>query len=104
MNLKVEDLEKEFQMKNQMQSQPRDQRSTEEQLMEIEQLSVSSTNLIQQSMKDALLAMTEAMDSARSSTECANCGPSKPSKKYERIIQKLESDIRGHIRVSVAQA
>jgi hypothetical protein len=34
--------------------------------MEIEQISVKSTNLIQQSMKDALLSMMEAMDSARS--------------------------------------
>lgn len=74
-------------------------------MREIEQLSVSSTNLIQQSMKDALLAMTEAMDSARSTTECNNCGSTaaggKASKKYERILQKLESDIRGHIRVSL---
>jgi len=41
-------------------------------------------------MKDALLAMTEAMDSARSHAECTNCGAiaggGKPSKKYERII------------------
>ena len=55
-------------------------------------------------MKDALLAMTEAMESARSARGCANCGMEpvvgQPSKKYERIIQKLESDIRGHIRVS----
>lgn len=57
-------------------------------------------------MKDALLAMTEAMDTARSQRSCAHCGAGqeanggRPSKKYERIIQKLESDVRGHIRVS----
>lgn len=74
MNLKVEDLEKEFQAKVAAQFQPKDDRTAEEQLLEIEQISVRSTNLIQQSMKDALLAMTEAMESARSTRGCANCG------------------------------
>lgn len=46
MNLKVEDLEKEFQAKHLMAQRPHDMRSTEEQLVELEQLSVSSSNLI----------------------------------------------------------
>jgi hypothetical protein len=60
-------------------------------------------------MKDALKAMTEAADSDRSVTghTCTKCGTSQelkqngPPKKYEKIIQKLEGDIRGHIRVSL---
>ena len=60
-------------------------------------------------MKDALIAMTEAADSDRSVTghTCTKCGTSQelkqkgPPKKYEKIIQKLEGDIRGHIRVSL---
>ena len=46
MNLKVEDLEKEFHAKAAAQNQPKDSRTTEEQLLEIEQISVRSTNLI----------------------------------------------------------
>ena len=55
-------------------------------------------------MKDAINAMMETQESARSNyNEVQNNlnhvrGP--PSK-YEKLIQKLESDIRGHIKVSL---
>ena len=106
MNLKVEDLEKEFEQKNSLKDNLKEERSSSELLQEIQQISVSSSNLIQQSMKDALLSMVEQMDSARSTAGCSKCGANEikesgPPKKYEKIIQKLESDVRGHIRVSL---
>lgn len=62
---------------------------------DLEEISVESRNLIQQSMKDALLHMVQ-------NNETGDIGGGKkigPPSVYEKIIQKLESDIRGHIRL-----
>jgi len=56
-------------------------------------------------MKDAIQAMMETVESSRSHAKPShktNTGfITGPSMKYEKLIQKLESDVRGHIRVSV---
>ena len=53
-------------------------------------------------MKDAIQAMMETQESARSRVEDVNHVNlvKGPPRKYEKLMQKLESDIRGHIRVS----
>ena len=51
-------------------------------------------------MKDALQAMMETQESARTNRQTEGDFIRGPPKKYEKILQKLESDIRGHIRVS----
>ena len=57
-------------------------------------------------MKDAIQAMMETVESSRSrfNNDVVNVAGSGlvrgPPRKYEKIIEKLESDIRGHIRVS----
>ena len=61
MNLKIEDLEKEFNNRNLFE---RDSQGSE---LGMTQMSVASNNLIQQSMKDAIQAMMETQESARSS-------------------------------------
>lgn len=53
MNLKIEDLEKEFLNRNKFE---KDSQNSD---FNIDQVSVASNNLIQQSMKDALQAMME---------------------------------------------
>ena len=57
-------------------------------------------------MKDALKAMiadgySDAEETARSKhgTETGERYIKGPPKKYEKIIEKLESDVRGHIRL-----
>ena len=98
MNLKIEDLEKEFQNRNLFE---KDSQNSD---MNASQMSVASNNLIQQSMKDAIVAMLETQESARTDREERNPGYVRgPPKKYEKLIQKLESDVRGHIRVSPFQ-
>ena len=92
MNLKIEDLEKEFQNRNQFAAGDLDDSCTN-----ISQYSVASSNLIQQSMKDALMVMNESVDSQRFDPQSKTVKG--PPKSYERLIQKLESDVRGHIRV-----
>ena len=52
--------------------------------------SVQSNNLIMQSMKEALKGMNEKAKRYKENG----------TNQYERIIQKLESDVRGHIKVS----
>ena len=59
MNLKIEDLEKEFMNRNKFE---KDSQNSE---FNVETYSVASNNLIQQSMKDALQAMMETQESAR---------------------------------------
>ena len=57
-------------------------------------------------MKDAIQAMVETIESTRSQTKQNNANSDfirGPSKKYEKLIQKLEADVRGHIRVSKFQ-
>ena len=53
-------------------------------------------------MKDAIQAMMETHESARSHVDghLNRDFVKGPPKKYEKLIQKLESDVRGHIRVS----
>ena len=82
--------------------------------MSLSKISVASKNLILQSMKDALIYMIENKETADnidyvqadSSSKHNNSGinksrkvPRGPPLVYEKIIQKLESDIRGHIRL-----
>lgn len=56
-------------------------------------------------MKDAIQAMMETQESSRSKvTEAINIASSTglvrgPPRRYEKIIERLESDVRGHIRV-----
>lgn len=52
--------------------------------------SVESNNLIMQSMKEALKGMNEKAKRYKENG----------TNQYERIIQKLESDVRGHIKVN----
>ena len=91
MNLKIEDLEKEFQNRNLFEK--------DSQATDIDAMSIQSNNLIQQSMKDALANMMETQESARSQLSSRPDVVRGPPKKYEKILQKLESDIRGHIRL-----
>jgi len=93
MNLKIEDLEKEFNNRNLFE---RDSQGSD---LGVTQMSVASNNLIQQSMKDAIQAMMETQESARSSTKGGGDFVRGPPRKYEKLIQKLESDVRGHIRL-----
>ena len=95
MNLKIEDLEKEFMNRNKFE---KDSQNSE---FNAETYSVASNNLIQQSMKDALQAMMETQESARTTQSHSGDYIRGPPRKYEKILQKLESDIRGHIRVSL---
>ena len=97
MNLKIEDLEKEFNSRNQFE---RDSQGSDH---GVSTTSVASTNLIQQSMKDAIQAMCETQESFRAPSEKNADFIKGPSQKYEKIIQKLEADVRGHIRVSSAR-
>ena len=50
-------------------------------------------------MKDAIQAMMETQESARSSHPGQGEYVRGPPRKYEKLIQKLESDVRGHIRL-----
>ena len=58
-------------------------------------------------MKDAINAMMETQESARSNyIEMSNSNSHHhhhhvrgPPSKYEKLIQKLESDVRGHIKL-----
>lgn len=97
MNLKIEDLEKEFNNRNKFE---RDSQGSE---YGVSTMSVASTNLIQQSMKDAISAMMETQETHRSVTSKNPDFIKGPSKKYEKIIQKMEADVRGHIRVSIVR-
>lgn len=105
MNLKIEDLEKNDGKKKKIAPKravntdvmPSEERSVMQEAPEtdLDEISVESRNLIQQSMKDALVHMVE-------NNETGDLGGGKkigPPAVYEKIIQKLESDIRGHIRL-----
>jgi hypothetical protein len=93
MNLKIDDLEKNDGGKKGTESAP-DKLSETSKYLEtsVSKLSIESQNLIQQSMKEALLHM---MNSSGKQTK----KQPEPPKVYEKIIQKLEADIRGHIRL-----
>lgn len=98
MNLKIEDLEKNDGGKKNLLSATTSQVAGQENAHEetsIDGISVESKNLIQQSMKDALLHM---IDTNQASNHKGKRKEGPPST-YEKIIQKLEADIRGHIRL-----
>lgn len=98
MNLKIEDLEKNDGGKKNLLSATTSQITANENAHEetsIDGISIESKNLIQQSMKDALLHMIDTNQGA-SNPKSRKEGP--PTT-YEKIIQKLEADIRGHIRL-----
>lgn len=90
MNLKIEDLEKEFKNRNRFEKDSVDGG--------LSTISISSNNLIEQSMKDAINAMMETQESARSNYNDKSHVRGPPAK-YEKLIQKLESDVRGHIKL-----
>ena len=58
-------------------------------------ISIESQNLIQQSMKEALLHMVESGKKHPKASKTDG----EPPREYEKMIQKLEADIRGHIRL-----
>ena len=109
MNLKIEDLERND---NKSPNQKKGKDSNEQPAdnfsavslpggneTSISAISVESKNLIQQSMKDALLHMIENKET-RDAINYKNCAKTGGAPMvYEKIIQKLEADIRGHIRL-----
>jgi len=81
MNLKIEDLEKEFNNRNLFE---RDSQNSE---VGVTAMSVSSNNLIHQSMKDAIQAMMETQESTRSRVaEETSDFVRGPPKQYEKLI------------------
>lgn len=113
MNLKIEDLEKNDQKKTpQSYNNYGTSRHGQDTEMSLSKISVASKNLILQSMKDALIYMIENKETAdnvdalqaesaskHGSSLKKSRGVKGPPLVYEKIIQKLESDIRGHIRL-----
>lgn len=104
MNLKIEDLEKnDSKKKNPSRHKtntdfmPSEESRSNLQANEtdIDEISIESRNLIQQSMKDALMHMVENGETG----DLRGGKKIGPPVVYEKIIQKLESDIRGHIRL-----
>jgi len=127
MNLKIEDLEKNDQKRqtrtktgqeqqtSPLKSQAATSRQGHETDISLSGITVESHNLILQSMKDALIHMIEnnetsdSVDAHPGATPSHEGNQSKAKKKvlksrgpplvYEKILQKLEADIRGHIRL-----
>ena len=127
MNLKIEDLEKNDQKRqtrtktgqeqqtSPLKSQAATSRQGHETDISLSGITVESHNLILQSMKDALIHMIEnnetsdSVDAQPGATPSQEGNQSKAKKKvlksrgpplvYEKISQKLEADIRGHIRL-----
>jgi hypothetical protein len=105
MNLKIEDLEKNDKSKQQKQrpnkvntdclpsAEDRSRMGNTE--TDIEGISIESRNLIQQSMKDALAHMISHNETG----EYVGGKKIGPPAVYEKLIQKLEGDVRGHIRL-----
>ena len=90
MNLKIDDLENNDN-KNTMRNTDNMSLMSSGQETSLSKLTIESSNLIQQSMKEAILQMGTHKQSKKTSNG--------PPREYERIIQKLEADIRGHIRL-----
>ena len=95
MNLKIDDLEKNENSKRKdgQSGLPSEQVTSRGQETDVDGISVESKNLIQQSMKEALLHMVKTTKATKMTAK------GEPPKEYEKIIQKLEADIRGHIRL-----
>ena len=95
MNLKIDDLEKNENSKRKdgQSGLPSEQVTSRGQETDVDGISVESKNLIQQSMKEALLHMVKTTKATKMTAT------GEPPKEYEKIIQKLEADIRGHIRL-----
>lgn len=103
MNLKIEDLEKEMKSKK--------VGGSEEQLSStLGSVVSSSSRFVHQSMKEALQCIESQKGSGAASGKDSSDKMLKqikgastaeyPPKEYEKMLQKLEADIRGHIRVS----
>ncbi|CDW79975.1 UNKNOWN [Stylonychia lemnae] len=98
MNLKIEDLEKEMSMKKQGDS-GNDMNSSS--------YSVTSASFVHASMKEALANSQHGHVESQKGNLVRDDNNSKknsqqseePPKEYEKMLQKLESDIRGHIRL-----
>lgn len=73
-----------------LQTQPNPAQSEAEEDLE----SVSSQNLIMQSIKEAIVHMDAKQKRLKENPNLTGV--------YERMIQQLESDVRGHIKVSNA--
>lgn len=99
MNLKIEDLEKNSNNANKKSPASQLASSIIHSEQSVSRISVESKNLILQSMKDALLYMIQQKETADSYERTTAKHSSSPPVVYERIIQKLEADIRGHIRL-----
>ena len=95
MGLKVEDLEHELKNRNLFENESMDGASS---------ISARSNNLIRHSMKQAIKAQirdTKENGTARGFEIDDDSGKIRgPPAQYEKIIQKLEGDIRMHFRVS----
>lgn len=97
MNLKIEDLEKEMSYKKQATDSGNDMNSSG--------YSITSASFVHASMKEAL-ASTQHGNNVESQKgnmikddQSKKATTEEPPKEYEKMLQKLESDIRGHIRV-----
>lgn len=96
MNLKIEDLEKEMSMKKAGDTLGNESASS--------RFSITSTSFVHASMKEALANSLQHgtnidMSKGNLLKENNSRKSSEPPKEYEKLLQKLEADIRGHIRV-----
>ena len=95
MGLKIEDLDHELRNRNLFENESMDGASS---------ISARSNNLIRHSMKQAIKAQirdTKENGAARGFEIDQDSGKIRgPPAQYEKIIQKLEGDIRMHFRVS----
>lgn len=98
MNLKIDDLEKNEGKKKEKEEES-DVNMSRAAETSISGISVESQNLIQQSMKEALLHMIESNEKLDRKAIQKYASSGEPPRVYEKIIQKLEADIRGHIRL-----
>lgn len=110
MNLKIEDLEKEMSLKRG--SQNNDNGNSNHDLMSMSGYSITSASFVHASMKEALANsqhghvgsqkgnLVKDDNNSKSKNNIQAAGSDEPPKEYEKMLQKLESDIRGHIRVS----
>ena len=98
MNLKIDDLEKN-EGKKREKEEDSDANMSRAAETSISGLSIESQNLIQQSMKEALLHMIESNEKLDRKAIQKYASNGEPPRVYEKIIQKLEADIRGHIRL-----
>eukprot|EP00347_Sterkiella_histriomuscorum_P012990 403366438 len=114
MNLKIEDLEKEMSMKRNHNPGESGQNSHND--MNSSGYSITSASFVHASMKEALANSQHGyntdslkglgarnnnnqLQQNQSTTNAGGAVSEEPPKEYEKMLQKLESDIRGHIRL-----